>query len=67
MTVSELIAELQRQPPHQPVKVLLAEIYGGNNDRGEFVDDMVIPLTKDDAIDAHTVRNEGSYVLVIGE
>lgn len=64
MTVADLIDELKKYSPHLPVKVMLSEVYGGFNDSGEFVDDMRIPLTKEDALDADVVRHEGNHVLI---
>lgn len=67
VTVADLIDELKRMPQHQPVKVLISEVYGGNDDTGQFNGEMVIPLNIEDAIEAYSVRWEGNFVLIKGE
>lgn len=60
MTVSDLIAELQRYPGHLPVKLLLSEVMyqpGETDARSIYLTDM-------DAIEADVVRFEGTFVLV---
>lgn len=65
MNVRDLIDELSKYPPHMPVRVTLMEIYGGYDDSGEFRDDMVIPLGKEEAIEADRVSHEGNHVLIL--
>lgn len=60
MTVAEAIAELQRLPPHLPVKVALSNIWMVD-DHGEPYE---LHLDRNDAIEADTVRYEGSHVLI---
>lgn len=67
MTVQELIDELSMSPRHLPVKVLLSEVYGGNDNMGNFCDEMVTTLSPDDAIEADRVRNQGSHVLILSK
>lgn len=62
MTVSEVIAELQRWPGHLPVLVLMSEVWMTSPERG----DDFVKLSDGEAIDATDVRYEGSYVVVIG-
>lgn len=64
MTASDLIAELQRYPGHLPVKILLSEVIGGNDDSGNFNDELVQVLTPADAIEADRVIFEGTYLLI---
>ena len=63
MNVREVIEELSKYPQHLPVKVLLSEVYGGYCD-GQFVDDLVMDLCPEDAIEADYVRYEGQFVLI---
>lgn len=64
MTVAQLIEELNRQPAHLPVKVLLSKVFGARDERGEWNDGLVVELSDEDAIEAHIVRFEGSYVMI---
>ena len=59
MTVADLIAELSKQPPHKPVRVVLPEIYMAD-ESGEWTQ----PLCELDAAEAKQVTNEGGFVLV---
>ena len=67
MTVGELIDELRKQPQYLPVKVMLTEIYGTNDETGQFVDDLQVTLTSDDAIEAEYVRHEGTFILIVSK
>lgn len=64
MNVRDLIDELSKYPPHMPVRVTLSEICGGFNDKGEFRDDMVIPLGREEAIEADRVTHQGNHILI---
>ena len=67
MTVSELIEELSKLPQYLPVKVMLTEVYGGNDEQGQFVDDLKMNLTENDAIEAEYIRHEGTFILIVSK
>ena len=67
MTVGDLVEELKKQPQYLPVKVMLTEIYGTNNEQGQFVDDLKVNLTEQDAIEAEYVRHEGTFILIVSK
>ena len=63
MTVSELIAELQRQPGHKPVRVLMPEVTYSPPEQ----DAAEISVHQDDgdAQPVDVVRNAGPFIVVV--
>jgi len=59
MTVAELIAELQKQPPGKAVRVVMSEVYFAD-EQGEGH----VHIHESEAQPADEVRNEGPYVLI---
>lgn len=64
MTVDQLIEELKLFPGYLPAKVVVTEIYGANDETGQFRDDLQTILTADDAIEADRVSHEGTFILI---
>ena len=65
MTVSDLIAELQRMPPSLPVKMLMTDIIMIDvmiDEQGEYS----ISLSEEDAETVGYVQHAGGYVLMKG-
>lgn len=61
MTVSDLIAELQRMPPSLPVKMLMTDIIM-IDEQGEYS----ISPSEEDAETVGYVQHAGGYVLMKG-
>lgn len=61
MTVSDLIAELQRMPPSLPVKMLMTDITM-IDEQGEYS----MSLNEEDAETVGYVQHAGGYVLMKG-
>lgn len=65
MNVRDLIDELSKYPPHVEVRVFIPTIYGSFDDKGNFMPERIIPLSKDtDSAIADIVRYEGSHILI---
>jgi hypothetical protein len=64
MTNGELIEELSRYARHLPVKVVISTFYGAYDATGQFVDDLEIDLSPEDAIEASHVTHGGNFLLI---
>lgn len=61
MNVQQIIEELQKWPPHAPVRVCLRDVYLAD-ESGESM----IPLAEEDAAEADEVRTGGGFILIWG-
>lgn len=62
MTVADLIAELQKMPPHKECRVCTRSIAMAD-ESGDWEQH----LTEEDAMAVNEVRNEGAFILVWGD
>lgn len=62
MTVSDLIAELQRHPPQKPVRVLMPAVWM-EDETGDFT----LYVSEERAQEVDDVRNAGPWIVVVGK
>lgn len=62
MNVQQVIEELQKWPPHAPVRVVSGDVYFAD-ESGESM----IPLCVEDATEADEVSGQGGFVLIRGK
>lgn len=62
MTAAEIIAELQKFPPHLPVRVVTTEVY-----HADELGESQITLCEEDATEADFVSYQGTHILIQGK